>query len=82
MDADNADWDVMRLADRVKNTRPRADGQEPAQDANLYKFFNNPRFGLIEMPCTMVDRNGYIMLWSLPGIMSGARVVSVLHKYD
>jgi hypothetical protein len=68
-------WDVSRFSDRVKNKRPRADA-EPAEDLDLAKYFVNPKLGHFEMPCTILDLHGCIMLWYLPGIYPLHRVVS------
>ena len=75
--ADKADWDVTRLADRVKNMRPHGDGDTSIEDAILEKYFKNPQFGDIDMPATMLDRHGRIMVWYLPRIFSVHRMVCI-----
>lgn len=75
--SDKIGWDVTRLADRVKNTRPRADGKTPLEDAKLAKFFENPQLGDLVIPATILDRHGCIILWYLPYIFSPRRVVRV-----
>lgn len=63
------------MADRVKNTRPRADGDTSAEDIRLAKYYKNPELGEFEEPATVLDRDGHIMLWHLPRIYSLYRVV-------
>lgn len=69
------DWDVERLADRVKNTRPQSENGTSVEDDRLAKYFENPRFGEFNEPATMLDRHGRIILWYLPLIFSRYRVV-------
>lgn len=74
---DKTSWDVTRFADRVKNTRPRADGAADQLDLLLAKFFHNPEFCLLPpLPAIVTDMHGQIMVWYLPGILSALRVVS------
>ncbi|KIM71853.1 hypothetical protein PILCRDRAFT_16668 [Piloderma croceum F 1598] len=72
-----ADWDVTRLADRVKNTHPRANGETSIEDAILEKYFKNPQFGDIDIPATMLDQHGRIMVWYLPRIFSVYRMIDL-----
>lgn len=72
--ADQTDWDVTRLADRVKNSR-KFDGDVSIEDASLAKYFNNPELGDLELPATILDRFGRIIVWYLPSIFSLHRVV-------
>jgi hypothetical protein len=76
-DLDKTEWDVTRLADRVKNTRPNVDGitDTSVEDARLAKYFKNPQFGDLDMPAVILDCHGRIMLWYLPRILSPYRVV-------
>lgn len=76
--ADKTEWDITRFADRVKNTRPCTDADNSAEDARLAKFFENPNFGDMDEPCTILDRCGRIMLWYLPHIFAPYRVVCIL----
>ena len=71
------DWDVTRLADRVKNTRPCEDGESAQDDINIVKYFNKPHFGDLDEPATIVDRDGRIFCWHLPDILISARVVTI-----
>jgi hypothetical protein len=47
------------MADRVKNTRPRADGDTSAEDIRLAKYYENPELGEFEEPATVLDRDGH-----------------------
>ena len=73
--ADKTDWDVARLADRVKNKCPSADGDTSVEDAILAKYFKNPQIGDIDMPATILDRHGRIMVWYLPHLFCMRRMV-------
>jgi hypothetical protein len=67
--------DVTRLAERVKNVRPRADGDTSAEDARLSKYFQLLELGQADMPTLVLDIHGRIMVWYLPRIFSLNRVV-------
>jgi hypothetical protein len=41
------------------------------------KKFPNPNFGLIDKPAIVVDINGIVVLWYLPGLLLPPRQVSV-----
>jgi hypothetical protein len=72
---DVTEWDVTRLFDRVKNRRPRIDA-DPAEDADLGKYFVNPRLGHLDEPCIVKDLHGRILVWHLPDIYAQHRIVS------
>ena len=74
---EKTEWDVTRFADRVKNVRPRADGDNSTEDTRLAKFFTNPHFGDVDEPSTILDWHGRIMVWYLPGIFPPHRVVCI-----
>jgi hypothetical protein len=69
------DWDVKRYADRVKNSQVNDDGHLSLADMGLSKYFPQANFGDINLPATILDREGRIIAWHLPGIMSQSRVV-------
>jgi len=71
------EWDVTRFSDRVKNARPRANGDSSVEDTRLAKFFVNPQFGDMDEPSTILDRHGRIMVWYLPHIFAPCRVVGI-----
>jgi hypothetical protein len=73
---DKVDWDIVRFADRVKNTRPRPDGEPALEDLNLAKYFTNPELGDLDEPSTIVDKFGRIIVWYLPGIFFASLIVS------
>lgn len=76
---DEVGWDVVRFADRVKNTRPHPNGEPAIDDLNLQKFFVNPELGDLDEPSTVVDKFGRIMVWYLPGILHRSLIVSPVH---
>lgn len=69
-------WDVVRFADKVKNSHVTLHGQLSAADTNLWKYFQKTKLGNIEDPTTIVDQHDKIMTWHLPGILHHNRVVS------
>ena len=71
------EWDVTRFSDRVKNARPRANGDSSVEDTRLAKFFVNPQFRDMDKPSTILDRHGRIMVWYLPHIFAPCRVVGI-----
>ena len=78
LQSDQTDWDVERLADRVKNTRPQeGDANASVEDKRLAKYFKNPQFGEFDEPATVIDRHGRIILWYLPLIISVYRMVCI-----
>ncbi|KIK74508.1 hypothetical protein PAXRUDRAFT_175549, partial [Paxillus rubicundulus Ve08.2h10] len=38
-------------------------------------FFNLPKFGRQDEPCTILDRMGKILVWHLPKLLSASQVV-------
>jgi hypothetical protein len=68
-------WDVERLADHVKNTRPQSENGSFIEAYRLAKYFENPQFGEFNEPATVLDRHGRIILWYLPLVFSRYRVV-------
>src|SRR5260370_4000182 len=75
---DEVEWDVTRLADRVKNTQPQTNAEVAAEDIKLARFFNNPEFGDLDEPATIVDKFGRIIVWYLSGIFHPSVLVSCL----
>lgn len=73
--SDRTEWDVTRLADKVKNTRALDDGKSALDDLKLAKHFKNPELGHLDEPATILDRYGRIMVWHLPGIFVSSRIV-------
>ena len=57
---------------------PQTDGGTSKEDDRLAKHYNNPCFGELEEPATVLDRHGRIILWSLPFISSRYRMVVIL----
>lgn len=73
---DEVDWDVARFAERVKNTRPRPDGEPALEDVNLAKYFTTSELGDLDEPSTIVDKFGQIIVWYLPGMFFACLIVS------
>jgi hypothetical protein len=76
------EWDVMRFADRVKNSRVTMDGERSKGDLSLPSYFPQACFGELEDPATILDAHGRIIVWHLPDILHVNRIVShALHTY-
>lgn len=71
-----ADFDIDRLADKVKNARIKEVDPHNLSDEHLSKFFSPTTLGVIDDPATVVDEHGRVILWFLPDIMAPFRVVS------
>lgn len=74
----HAHFDIDRLADKVKTTRVQDSRPDDAAIGQLSKFFTPTALGVVEMPSTVVDQHGRIILWHLPDIIAPHRVVSGL----
>jgi hypothetical protein len=72
-----ADWDIERLANKVKGYQPKTDEAVDASLDDLRKYFNLTEFGSQNEPCTVVDRHGRIIVWHLPDIIWQPRLVSI-----
>lgn len=70
-------WDADRFAEKVKITVEQR-GETSASNASLEKYFINPKLGTLREPAIIVDLHGHIMLWLLPGILSGRLVCLLL----
>ncbi|KAF7984919.1 hypothetical protein HWV62_9819, partial [Athelia sp. TMB] len=72
----SANFDIERLADRVKNTRVKdGDNDDDSLDP-LGKFFTPTGLGVIDMPATVLDQHGRIILWYLPDIVAPFRIAA------
>ena len=74
---DCIDWDVDRFVDKAKVNNPAQGGQ--AQRDMLARYFQEHLLGHILEPATIVDRNGKILAWHLPNILTADRVVGSQH---
>lgn len=70
-------WDVERWADKVKAIRVQQDSEQSASDFSLAKYFPVAKFGNIIHPAVIVDIQGRIITWHLPGALTASRVVCV-----
>jgi len=68
-------WDVTRYADCVKLSRVTLDGARSQADLNLTNYFELAQIGDIDVPATILDCHGRIMVWYLPSILSKHRIV-------
>jgi hypothetical protein len=73
---EKTNWSVKDYVEELKNW-PRCTGMNDTLEAELIK-----RFPPVEkqerdeyLPCTIGDKDGYVMMWYLPGILSEHRQV-------
>jgi len=81
------DWDATRYADKLpmkpKNPGTRAAKDKEASLKRQYPPRNDMAAGLpISRPCIIVDMQGIILVWHLPGILNDSRQVSLLTLSD
>lgn len=69
-------FDIDRLAEKIKNTRVTDGDGDSLEDDHLAKFFSPTVLGVLDYPSTVVDKHGRIILWYLPDILAPCRVVS------
>jgi hypothetical protein len=75
LEADQVEWDVERYSDHTKNSRPTTSEQISSADQQLEKYFPKAHWGRSDEPGVLIDCQGRILVWHLPGILSRARVV-------
>jgi len=68
------EWDFDRLADKASRAPGPSKDPELAT-AKLAKYFKLTDLGRLDEPCTVLDRNGRIMVWYLPNLLYPSRVV-------
>ncbi len=66
---------MMQLADHVKLTHVRPDGEKAVEDEKLANHFTFTTIGSLSQPTTIVDKYRVIVAWYLPGILGCARMV-------
>lgn len=76
-----ANFDIDRLAEKVKNTRVIDGDPDDLSHDHLAKFFSLTALGAIDCPSTVVDEHGRVILWYLPDIIAPFRVVSEILAY-
>jgi len=59
-------------------SRVKPDGAPATADVNLRKYFVCPEFGHIDLPATILDLHGKIMVWHLPHIITRTRNVFII----
>lgn len=69
------DLDGDRFAEKAKCSPTTVD--TAARTERLQKYHHLPNLGKLDEPCTVVDRDGRVLLWHLPSVISPARVVTI-----
>ena len=80
------EWDITRYADKLPR-RPANSGTKAAQatEASLrqqYPLNDSAIKGPISRPCIIVDMQGIILAWYLPGILKDSRQVRLFTLFD
>jgi hypothetical protein len=73
--ADQTEWDVTRFLEHAKLTKVNEAGEEAKADQKLNASYIQPNFGELSEPATILDREGKVMVWALPGVLHPNRVV-------
>jgi hypothetical protein len=71
-----AEWDVERLAEKVKGYNALSEDAVKVLLEDLRKYFLLGTFGSQNEPCTVVDCHGRIVIWHLPDILWKPRLVN------
>jgi hypothetical protein len=82
--AAKVNWDVERFKDQAKTFRQGEGVEDRAKEelARIGKYFELPETEKHhEEPQTILDVHGRILVWSLPGILSAKRVVSLISPF-
>jgi hypothetical protein len=72
---DSTMWDVNRFAEKVKNTKVKQSESEADADKKLLDDFGHANFGYLTEPTTILDQQGRVMVWALPGVLHPKRLV-------
>ena len=77
------EWDVTRYADRLPKTNSKS-GKEAAKvnEASLRRRYPPLNGITASIPCIIVDMDGVILTWYLPGIVTGSRQVGLFTLSD
>ena len=72
------EWDITRYADRLPktNTKPGNDASK-ANEASLRQRYPPLNGATASIPCIIVDMDGVILTWYLPGILTDSRQVGL-----
>lgn len=61
------DWDMARYAARLG---PQDRGRNKRKNESLANAYPNPNIGEVTQPATIVDKDGRLVGWYLPGLLS------------
>jgi hypothetical protein len=75
---DHVPWDAERLADRLKNQRPKSYAQLEKSVDFTNRYFEPMELGDLDCPASIWDKYGCILVWHLPDVLSHDRVVGCL----
>lgn len=68
------DWDMARYASRLG---PGDRGRSTKKNNTMANAYPNPNIGEVKEPATIVDRDGRLVGWYLPGLLSTDMQVSM-----
>jgi hypothetical protein len=69
-------WDAVRYADSLTRRQTGKNDQFEGRLANRFPVDEENKGRFISVPCIIVDRNGVILCWFLPGALSSQRQVN------
>jgi hypothetical protein len=70
------EWSVVDYVEALRNVGPRCTGQQDKVENKLMESFPPCESTLLSAPTVICDRDGLVMAWYLPGILSPQRQVS------
>lgn len=70
-------WSVVDYLAELGRRNKRCRGTNAALELEMLRLFPPPESELISAPCVVVDSEGRILLWYLPGLIGLKRQVTV-----
>jgi hypothetical protein len=71
-------WSVQEYTDELRRNSPRCSGQNENLEERILRMFPPTEKELVVLPAVVTDKNGLVLLWYLPGLLSRRRRVSPL----
>jgi hypothetical protein len=70
-------WSVREYVKELRRRGARCNGRQPGVEDDLRRLFPAGEMEVIVEPCMIVDSEGIILLWYLPGLMNSRRQVRI-----
>jgi len=68
-------WSVVDYVAELNRRSKRCTGRNETLERDLLRLFPPCTTELVSVPCVVVDSEGIILLWYLPGLLCGQRQV-------